>query len=58
VRRVQDALRTRGFDPGPSDGHVGRRTLDALNAYQRASGLPEDRYLNLQTLQSLGVSYS
>ncbi|MDB5968257.1 MAG: putative peptidoglycan binding protein [Hydrocarboniphaga sp.] len=55
VRRVQDALRNAGFDPGPSDGRAGKRTLDALNAYQRAKGLPEDRYLNLPTLQALGV---
>ncbi len=58
VRRVQDALRSAGFDPGPSDGRAGTRTLDALNAYQRSKGLPEDRYLNLQSLQSLGVAYS
>jgi len=57
VRRVQDMLRSAGFDPGPSDGRAGPRTLDALNAYQRSKGLPEDRYLNLQTLQSLGVAY-
>lgn len=58
VRRVQDALRREGYDPGPSDGRAGPRTLDALNAYQRARGLPEDRYLNLQTLQTLGVGIS
>jgi hypothetical protein len=57
IRRVQDALRSAGFDPGSSDGRAGARTLDALNAYQRSKGLPEDRYLNLQTLQALGVSY-
>lgn len=57
VRRVQDALRAAGFDPGPSDGRAGKRTLDALNAYQRSKGLPEDRYLNLQSLQALGVAY-
>jgi hypothetical protein len=57
VRQVQDALRNAGFDPGPSDGRAGKRTLDALNAYQRSKGLPEDRYLNLSTLQALGVSY-
>lgn len=57
VRRVQDALRSAGFDPGPSDGRAGPRTLNALNAYQRSKGLPEDRYLNLSTLQALGVAY-
>lgn len=56
VVRVQRALQAAGFDPGPIDGKAGRRTMDALNAYQRSKGLPEDRYLNLQTLQSLGVA--
>lgn len=56
VTRVQRALQAAGHDPGPIDGKAGARTMDALNAYQRANGLPEDRYLNLQTLQALGVS--
>lgn len=56
VTRVQRALKSAGFDPGPIDGKAGARTMDALNAYQRSKGLPEDRYLNLQTLQALGVS--
>jgi peptidoglycan hydrolase-like protein with peptidoglycan-binding domain len=56
VTRVQRALKSAGFDPGPIDGKAGGKTMDALNAYQRSKGLPEDRYLNLQTLQSLGVS--
>ena len=56
VTRVQRALKSAGFDPGPVDGKAGGKTMDALNAYQRSKGLPEDRYLNLKTLQSLGVS--
>ncbi len=55
VTRVQRALKSAGYDPGPIDGKAGKKTMDALNEYQRAKGLPEDRYLNLQTLQSLGV---
>ena len=55
IRRLQQALKARGFEPGPVDGVIGRRTMEAVNAYQRANGLPVDRYLNLETVRSLGV---
>lgn len=55
IRRVQDALRREGFDPGPSDGRIGPNTIRALNAYQRSRNLPEDSYLNVETARSLGV---
>ena len=30
--------------------------MRAVNAYQRAKGLPVDRYLNVETVKSLGVA--
>lgn len=54
VRDIQRALRRNGFDPGPVDGKLGRRTLAALRSYQRSNNLPEGGLL-LDTLQSLGV---
>lgn len=30
IRAIQDALRAAGFDPGPSDGIAGKRTVSAL----------------------------
>jgi hypothetical protein len=58
IRRLQDALRTAGYDPGPSTGEIDRATLSALQAYQQARQLPVDRgaYVNMATAQSLGVA--
>lgn len=55
VQAIQRALRDAGFDPGPIDGIVAKRTMDAVNAYQRANGLPVDTYLNMATVRALGV---
>ena len=56
VREIQSALKTRGYYNGPIDGIIGSQTITAVNAYQKAKGLPVDRYLNVTTLRSLGVS--
>jgi hypothetical protein len=41
LRSVQAALLYAGFDPGPIDGVVGRRTRAALRAFQAQHGLPQ-----------------
>lgn len=56
VRSLQQTLQARGFNPGAIDGVIGRQTMEAVNAYQRANGLPVDRYLNMETVRSLGVA--
>jgi hypothetical protein len=58
IRRLQDALRAAGYDPGPSTGELNASTLTALQAYQQANQLPVDRgaYVNMATAQSLGVA--
>lgn len=58
VRALQDALRTAGYDPGPSTGSLNASTMRALRDYQAARNLPVDRgdYVNLATVQSLGVN--
>ena len=42
VIAVQRHLARIGLNPGPLDGQVGARTMRAVNAYQRARGLPVD----------------
>ena len=37
VADAQRLLRLRGFDPGPIDGQLGRRTRGAIRAYQAAA---------------------
>jgi len=56
LKQIQQALASAGFEPGPIDGVVRAQTMNAVNAYQRAKGLPVDAYLNLETVKALGVT--
>ncbi len=56
ITSIQRALADLGFNPGPIDGVVGAETMAAVNAFQRERGLPVDRYLNIDTVEALGVS--
>jgi len=54
VQQLQGALSKAGFDPGRIDGYVDGRTLQAVDDFQRSSGL-ERGGLTLTTLKALGV---
>jgi len=56
ITAIQQALKSAGHDPGPIDGVIGGETMTAVNAFQRKKGLPVDRYLNIATVNALGVS--
>lgn len=56
VRRVQTALTVRGYDPGGIDGLLGERTRSSLRAFQTAGGLRVTGYLDLETLDALGIT--
>lgn len=53
VRDVQRALKNAGFDPGPADGRVGNRTIDAIKRFQRSAGLKVDGIVGQQTWRRL-----
>lgn len=55
VERLQVALRTRAYDPGPTDGDYGPRTARAVRAYQIDRGLVPDGEAGPITLGALGV---
>ncbi len=40
IRNVQSALLAQGYNPGPADGKPGRKTTNAIRAYQAQKGLP------------------
>lgn len=54
IRAIQEALRAKGYDPGPADNVLGPRTRQALIKYQKDNGLPVGN-VNMETLRSLGV---
>ncbi len=56
VRKIQDELRNRGYDPGPSDNIMSDKTKAALVQYQKDNDLPVGN-LDVKTMKALGVSY-
>jgi len=58
VRAAQEALRDKGFDPGPIDGILGPRTQAALRSFQQSKNLQATGRLDSQTEQQLGVHAS
>jgi len=56
VEAAQRALGALGFDPGPVDGLMGRRTRAALKAYQGANALEPSGRVDAATARALGIS--
>ncbi len=54
IRRLQAALKAKGYNPGRTDGVLGTDTLRAVVKYQKANNLPSGQ-LTIGTLQHLGV---
>ena len=52
---AQQDLAQLGFDPGAADGVIGGKTRHALQAWQKARGLPADGYLSIDLVQRLRV---
>ncbi|OGX44689.1 MAG: hypothetical protein A3G38_02470 [Omnitrophica WOR_2 bacterium RIFCSPLOWO2_12_FULL_51_8] len=40
VKQIQIALTNAGFEPGVIDGKKGKKTIEAIRAFQKAQGLP------------------
>ena len=55
IKKVQETLRDKGYDPGPIDGVMGSQTRDAISQYQKAENLPVTGHLDAQTAGKLGV---
>jgi len=55
VREAQRALRDLGYQPGPLDGVVGRRTKEALTRYQRAERIRVTGRLDSETMVRLDI---
>lgn len=55
IRKLQEALKAKGEDPGAIDGIMGKKTHAALKTFQEANGLKGSGKLDDQTAQKLGV---
>lgn len=42
IKDIQTALKNAGFDPGPADGNMGKKTKKAIRDFQEAHGLKAD----------------
>ncbi len=52
-QEVQERLLNRGYEVGEPDGIIGSRTRDAIESFQRASGLQPDGYAGARLLNAL-----
>jgi peptidoglycan hydrolase-like protein with peptidoglycan-binding domain len=55
VKKVQQALKDKGQDPGDIDGVMGPKTKEALKAFQEKQGLKATGSLDDQTKKALGI---
>ena len=53
VTDVQQALAKAGFDPGPADGKMGKKTKAAIKAFQRSHSLKADGVVGDKTWKLL-----
>ena len=53
TKEVQRLLQEKGFDPGPVDGVSGKKTLSALEAFQKSRGLPSTNGVNAKAFAQL-----
>lgn len=54
VKKIQEALTKKGYQPGPADGIMGARTKAELFKFQKDEHLPNGN-LSIETLEKLGV---
>jgi peptidoglycan hydrolase-like protein with peptidoglycan-binding domain len=55
VLASQEALKQKGFDPGPADGMMGPKTRAALKEFQKAETINSTGRLDAETMARLGV---
>ncbi len=56
VKRIQQALKNKGYYGGSVDGIFGSQTKNAVIRFQRAQGLTADGIVGSATLKALGIS--
>ena len=49
ARQIQRALKNAGYNPGKIDGKIGKQTIEATKAFQKANNLPVTGKMNRET---------
>ena len=55
VEQVQKKLTELGYDPGPADGKMGKKTEAAIKSFQKDNSLPATGKIDDATLTKLGI---
>jgi peptidoglycan hydrolase-like protein with peptidoglycan-binding domain len=55
VKKVQQSLVDKGYNPGPADGRLGPQTREGIRQYQKAENLQVTGRLDAETAGKLGV---
>ena len=58
MRKVEEALKTKGYNPGKIDGVVDDTNRAAIRSFQKDKSLPVTGTVDKRTAQELGVSIS
>jgi peptidoglycan hydrolase-like protein with peptidoglycan-binding domain len=58
VKRVQQALSTKGYDPGRSDGTMTNDTRVAIREFQKDNGIVMTGSVDSRTAARLGIEFS
>ncbi len=53
IKKIQTALKNAGYEVGPIDGKMGRKTKDAIKDFQRENGLTADGIVGQKTWAKL-----
>jgi len=53
MKQIQTALKNAGFDPGPIDGKKGKKTREAIKAFQKQNNLTVDGKVGKDTWELL-----
>jgi hypothetical protein len=55
IRRAQQILKAKGFDPGAISGRIDAKTQEAVREFQKANELPATGVLDQKTADKLGM---
>ena len=57
MNSIQRGLYRGGYNPGPTNGSVGRQTMAAVNAFQKDFNLTVVDYLTIETVRAMEANF-